>query len=390
MHLPSKFSASENRQSMIAEAPSVRFTVLETQDGRGIGRVSLDQPKSLNALTLPMARDIYDKLRQWRQDASICAVWLESTSERAFCAGGDLRTIYNEIRATGGGNSAYVAEFFAAEYRLDHLVHRYGKPVIAWHHGICMGGGIGLACGASNRIVTQSSQLAMPEISIGLFPDVGASWFLARIPGRIGRYLGLTGARMTPADALFAGLADLPVHHEKKSLIIDALLAMQWEDDWQRNNERVRRLLLGACDWTLARDSALAARAVELRRICSAATVKECAAAIEEWATRDEWAQPHARMLAEGSPISAVLAWELQKRLQHASLADAFRLEYAAALGCATADFPEGIRALIIDKDRAPQWQPSTLDGVSSQTLEDLLRPRWRGAHPLDDLEQDG
>lgn len=372
---------------MTTEEQPVQFTLLETRDGRVIGRIALNQPKSLNALTLSMVRDIEERLREWRRDERICAVWLESTSDKAFCAGADLRTIYNELRAAGEETSPYVAGFFSTEYRLDYLVHRYGKPVIAWLHGITMGGGIGLGCGASNRIVTQASQFAMPEISIGLFPDVGASWFLSRIPGRIGRYLGLTGARLSPADTLFAGLADLPIRHERKSQVIDALLAMEWEDDWQGNNERVRRLLLEVCDWTLALDSPLAQRTVELQRICGSPTVQECAAAIHEWAGREEWAQPHARMLAEGSPISAALAWELQRRLQHASLAEALRVEYAAALGCAAADFPEGIRALIIDKDRAPRWKAATIDAVSVQTIESLLQPRWRGTHPLADLE---
>jgi enoyl-CoA hydratase/carnithine racemase len=375
--------------SISTEATTVQFSVLDTLDGRGIGRVSLDQPKSLNALSLLMVRQVYEKLRQWRKDDRICAVWMDSTSEKAFCAGGDLRTIYSEIR-NAGGSAPYVRDFFEAEYRLDYLVHRYGKPVIAWLHGITMGGGIGLGCGASHRVVTETSQFAMPEISIGLFPDVGASWFLARIPGQIGRYLGLTGARLTPADTLFAGLADLPIRHERKQDIIDALTAMPWSDSWQRNNESVRRLLLGACDWTLAQGSGLQQRSLELRRICNAATLTECVAAIHAWAGRHEWAQPHARMLSEGSPLSAALAWELQVRLRHASLADALRLEYAAALGCASADFPEGIRALIVDKDKAPRWNPSSLGGVTPQIIDDLLRPRWQGAHPLVDLGQEG
>jgi enoyl-CoA hydratase/carnithine racemase len=373
----------------VEESASVRFSVLDTHDGRGIGRIALDQPKSLNALTLSMVRQIDEQLRRWRSDERICAVWMDSTSDKAFCAGADLRTIYNEIQSAGDADSRYVADFFASEYRLDYLVHRYGKPVIAWLHGITMGGGLGLGFGASNRIVTETSQFAMPEISIGLFPDVGASWFLARIPGRIGRYLGLTGARLTPADALFAGLADLPIRHERKQEVIDALLAMSWGRSVSVNNERVRRVLLSMCDWTLAENSMLAQRAVELRRICAAPTVNECASAIHEWAVDDEWAQPHSRMLKEGSPISAALAWELQRRLQLSSVAEVLRVEYAAAVGCARADFPEGIRALIIDKDRKPRWRPSTLDEVTPELIDALLAPRWRREHPLVDLERD-
>jgi enoyl-CoA hydratase/carnithine racemase len=367
---------------------SVRFAVLDTQDGHGIGRISLDQPKSLNALTLSMVRQIDEQLRAWRGDERICAVWMDSTSDKAFCAGADLRTLYHEIRAAGDGDSQYVADFFASEYRLDYLVHRYGKPVIAWLHGITMGGGIGLGCGASNRIVTETSQFAMPEISIGLFPDVGGSWFLSRIPGRIGRYLGLTGARLAPADTLCAGLADLPIRHERKQEVIEALLSMSWADSASVNDERVRRVLLGLCDWTLAEHSMLTEHAVELRKICAAPTVNECASAIHEWASVEEWAQPHARMLQEGSPISAVLAWELQRRLRLSSLADVLRVEYAAAIGCARADFPEGIRALIIDKDRKPRWRASTLDEVTTELIDAVLAPRWPGAHPLADLEQ--
>lgn len=370
---------------------AVVFERLDAGHGRAIGVATLNSPATLNALSLDIVQRLDAQLTDWAADDGIVAVWLDAAGDRAFCAGGDLQRLYASMREAADGDNAYAGEFFAAEYRLDYRIHRYPKPVIAWMHGIVMGGGIGLACGAAHRVVTEASMLAMPEIGIGLFPDVGGSWFLGRMPGGIGRYLALTGARMNAADAIFAGLADLPLPQASKAATRAGLRALPWRGEADHDHALVRRHLQTAADWSLAAGSALAARQHTLARIGSMATLQEAAAAIQAYAADDEWARPHARTLAGGAPSSAALGWALQQRLAGGSLADALRMEYAAALGCcAHGDFAEGIRALIIDKDKSPRWQPATLDAADNALVETLLRPRWQGDHPLADLESIG
>ncbi|EOD53679.1 enoyl-CoA hydratase/isomerase family protein, partial [Aeromonas molluscorum] len=181
----------------------VKTQLLPTRDGQWLGVLTLDSPASLNALSLPMIEALTRQLRGWQQDGSVCAVLLEGAGEKAFCAGGDIRAFYHERqRMTDAELAGYARDFFEQEYRLDLLIHHYPKPLICVADGICMGGGMGLFAGARFRLVTEFSLLAMPEVSIGLYPDVGASWFLSRLPGRVGLWLGLTGARINGADAL--------------------------------------------------------------------------------------------------------------------------------------------------------------------------------------------
>lgn len=369
----------------------VLFSQLDAGGGRAIGIATLNSPATLNALSLDIVQRLDAQLAAWAGDERIVAVWLDAAGDKAFCAGGDLQRLHASMREAGDGENAYAAEFFAGEYRLDYRVHRYPKPVIAWMHGIVMGGGIGLACGAAHRVVTERSMLAMPEIGIGLFPDVGGSWFLGRMPGGIGRYLALTGARLNAADALFANMADLPLPQNTKDAVRDGLRALPWRGEAEHDHALVRDHLQAAADWSLAGNSALAQRFSDLARIGASASMQAAAAAIQDYAARDEWAQPHARTLAAGAPSSAALGWALQQRLAGASLAEVLRTEYAAALGCcAHGDFVEGIRALLIDKDKSPRWNPATLEAADAALVDALLQPRWQGEHPLADLESLG
>lgn len=373
---------STDRVSASPTDVGVRFEELPALRGH-IGRITLDLPQRLNALTLQSVQAIHAQLQRWRDDPRIALVWMDSSSDKAFCVGADLYQLFTAMRTPDQS----VLPFFAAEYQLDYFVHRYPKPVIAWMHGIVMGGGLGLGIGASHRILTETSVCAMPEISIGLFPDVGGSWFLGRLPAGIGRYLGLTGARLKTADALFAGLADVPVQSMRRPAVLSALLELDWHVDSVAAHHAVRSVLLKSADWSLAEHSELAKRWSAIAAVCAAPDPTSFTRAVHALAASDEWVAPHARLLAEGSALSAALAWELQRRLRHASLADVFRLELHAAVGCAEFDFEEGIRALIIDKDRQPQWRYQHVSDVSPATLDELLRPRWLGEHPLAGLE---
>src|SRR5690606_15192614 len=189
-----------------------------------IGIATLNVPRALNALSLEMIDLLKMQLDDWQQDARIAAVWLDAEGDKAFCAGGDVVRLYQSMVDTPTGERNHYAEaFFGREYQLDYLLHTYGKPVICWGHGIVMGGGLGLMSGCSHRVVTEKSRIAMPEITIGLHPDVGGSWFLSRMPGRTGLFLGLTGANINAADALYIGLADRAIGSGLKAQVFDAL-----------------------------------------------------------------------------------------------------------------------------------------------------------------------
>jgi len=365
----------------------VRIERLATADGQCIGRLTLDHPGTLNALTPAIVAALDGALRQWVSDPTVVAVLLDSTSDKAFSAGANLQAMYRSIRTDdAAARDAATLAFFAPEYRLDHDIHRYPKPVIAWMHGIVMGGGVGLACGASHRVVTATTRLAMPEIAIGLFPDVGGSWFLQRMPARIGRYLALTGARLAAADAIALGMADLFIQQSAKPAVLDALTAAPWSTDAASNRAQVDAILRAATDWAALPAPEFMAHLPGVAAVANTASPADFLTAITAAASTDAWFEPHRQALAHGSPASAALSWILQDRLHGASLADVFRLELAAAMGCAAeGDFAEGIRALIIDKDKSPRWRWITL-AEAGASIESLLKPRWTGPHPLADL----
>ena len=234
---------------ILAESTLIDAVKIEERDcpgGMKLGVITLDAPKSLHALTLEMIRAIDGALVRWADDAAVACVVLQSSTDKAFCAGGDVRSLRTAVAEQAGvvPNPQALA-FFAEEYRLDHRIHTYAKPLLVWGGGIVMGGGLGLMAGASHRVVTESTRIAMPEITIGLFPDVGGSWFLGRMPGRSGLFLGLTGAPMNAADALYTGLGDYFLRQEERAMVLDALALAQWQASAQANSEQLDRLLRG-------------------------------------------------------------------------------------------------------------------------------------------------
>lgn len=369
------------------QAP-VLFSRLETASGLAFGRATLNQPASLNALSLEMIDLLSERLSAWADDDSIAGVILDSCSEKAFCAGGDVVDLYRSIRATPAGQvPERAAAFFEREYRLDHMIHRYPKPVLVWGHGIVMGGGIGLFAGASHRVVTAKTRLAMPEITIGLYPDVGGSWFLQRMPGRCGLFLALTGAPLNASDALFAGLADFALPIDGLPNVLDAIVATEWLGDSQADAARFDHLLADLAVQDLPA-SPLQAHLSRINELIARDTLAEIAPRLNALATdADPWLAQAGASFVKGSKTSAALSMELQRRTRHASLAEVFRLEYQASVGCCMHhDFAEGVRALLVDKDKNPQWQPDTLDAVTPALIEAHLAPRFEGQHPLADL----
>ncbi|MCL1497740.1 enoyl-CoA hydratase/isomerase family protein [Xanthomonas nasturtii] len=383
------------------EAP-VLFEQRDCADGHRIGIATLNALKTLNGLSLQMVRLLDAQLRTWAEDAQIACVVLRGAGDKAFCAGGDLHGLYQSMRAHRDAvpdaatrraqpqANAQAAAFFEEEYRLDHRIHSYPRPLLCWGHGIVMGGGIGLMSGASHRVVTERSRLAMPEISVGLFPDVGGSWLLRRVPHGAGLFLALTGASLDASDAIYAGLADVRLEHAHYAAVLDALSAHAWTGNAEDDRHQLSAFLHGIAQ--PLEPGPLQLHAALIAQLVSGDTLEQVVAAISALHSGDNWLQAARATLAAGAPGSARLAWELQRHPGTTTLADAFRTEYVVALHVAAhGDFAEGIRALLIDKDRQPQWQPASLEAADAQWAADYFVAPWPPArHPLADLAADG
>jgi enoyl-CoA hydratase/carnithine racemase len=363
-------------------------------NGALIGVARLNAEKTLNALSLEMIDALAGRLAAWAANPGVALVILEGAGEKAFSAGADLHRMHEAMLAHHvsaqrddiRGND-YAAAFFGREYRLDYMIHTYPKPVLCWGHGIVMGGGVGLMSGASHRVVTHESRIAMPEITIGLFPDVGGSWLLGRLPGASGLFLALTGARLQASDALFIKLADYCIDHARKPAVYEALCALPWTPASAANHRLLSAGLSGFAQMRLAHGP-LREHFDLINQLCSGRELIDIAAAITGLKSEDVWLARAAATLAAGSPSTAALSHELQRRAEHLSLADVFRMEFVAALHCARRpDLAEGIRALLIDKDQRPRWQPPTLAQITPEWTGGFFESPWKThEHPLADL----
>ncbi len=367
---------------------------IPTACGRRFGHATLNAPKSLNALSLEMIDRLAPQLDAWAADPHIVGVLLDGSGEKAFCAGGDVAALYRAIKAVPAGEVApAAAAFFEREYRLDYRIHTYPTPVLCWGQGIVMGGGIGLMAGASHRVATPSTRMAMPEISIGLYPDVGGSWFLRRMPGHVGLFLALTGAPLGAADARFAGLADFIVDESERARVAGLLGDTRWEAPEVAGGNEANHARLGALLDRLStpRDNLAGPLRAHFDRI-EALIGHDGLDGIAERLTAladdaDPWLATAGKAFTRGAPSSAHLSWALWQRVQHLSLADVFRLEYAVSVGCTVqGDFAEGVRALLIDKDRNPRWRHASLRDVGPDEIGAHFRLRAAGSHPLADL----
>jgi enoyl-CoA hydratase/carnithine racemase len=356
----------------------VSDTLFEVRDQ--IGYITLNRPAALNALTFDMLKAMRAQMEAWARDADVRAVIARGAGEKAFCAGGDVRAIRENFLA---GNTVN-AEFFAFEYAFDHYLHHYPKPYIALLHGIVMGGGMGIAQGAQLRIVTDSTRMAMPETAIGLFPDVGASYFLSRLPGALGPYLGISGAQIRAADALYAGLADLYVPAAQFEQLEVALQARQ-------NSSALDFDVLGALralGTATLPDAPLARLRPAIDEHFSAqslpAIVKSLGA--ETRAELQTWAHETLAALGKRSPLAMSVTLEQLRRGKTLSLAECFRMELSLihrTFECG--DFMEGVRALLA-KEHA-RWQHARIEDVTASALEAAFSPAWNVySHPLASL----
>lgn len=356
-----------------------------TADGHILAVATLNSERSLNSLSLDMINILLPAMQRWASDERVVAVFLQGAGEKAFCAGGDVRRICLAVRENGIDDK-YAQEFFTQEYKLDYLIHTFQKPVIVWAQGIVMGGGIGLMGGASHRVVTENSRLAMPEISIGLYPDVGGSYFLSRIKDRLGLFIGMTGVHLNAADALHIKLANHVAASHRRDAVLAHLCEEQWSADAETRDLQVSTVLAREQRPALA-PSELAARSSALNARAGSDDVQELVAALTTPAPDDVWLDRTATALRKGSPTSAALIFKQWQSGSRMSLADVFREELILSTQCARhPDFIEGVRALLVDKDNQPQWQPAQLADVSEEWLAQHYVAPWQGAHPLADL----
>lgn len=370
----------------------ILFDELEANHGKRIGVVTLNSEKSLNALSLPMIQELLPRLQNWADADDIACVVLQGAGDKAFCAGGDIVAMYHAMKAQPGVLVDEVADFFSQEYRLDYAIHTFPKPLLVWGHGIVMGGGMGLMNGASHRIVTERSLLAMPEITIGLYPDVGATYFLNQMPTGCGLFLGLTGAHMNATDALFLKLADHFVASSSYAEILSGLQAIQWGDTAALNHQKVTDLLnqISARDGSQRPESQVEAHLPLIQKLTSGSDIETVVSAILSNTDEHPWLVRARTTLAGGCPITAHIVWN---QLQHGpdlNLADCFRLELTLSVNCAVrGDFAEGIRALLIDKDKQPKWQHASVNDVDAETIDEFFTSPWGAAeHPLANLGQ--
>ena len=362
---------------------------LEAGAEKRIGLVTLNDEASLNSLSLDMIRALYPKLLAWQEDDNVVAVFLQGAGEKAFCAGGNIRKLYDSLLEKPEQLPNELAQaFFSEEYRLDYLIHTYRKPFIVWGHGIVMGGGIGLMSGASHRVVTEVSRLAMPEAAIGLFPDVGGTWFLNRAPGNTGLFLGLTGAHMNAADALFVGLADFSLAHAEKENLLDQLSQADWQENDTANHGLVTLILQKLGSDTDLSESNIRKHFDRIKQVTEAPSLNDIVQKIISLDIDDIWWQRAVKSLQRGCPTTANLVYEQISRGAQLSLAEVFQFELIIALQCTVhPDFREGVRALLVDKDHAPVWQHRCIAEVPVEWVNAHFQPPWGNKdNPLKDL----
>jgi enoyl-CoA hydratase/carnithine racemase len=379
----------------LSASPAVSNEVA-THVANRIGFIELERPKALNALSTGMIRAIHAALEQWREDPDVVAVVVRSAHPRAFCAGGDIRFLYESAQR---GESDARDTFFIEEYRLNHAIFTYPKPYIALMNGVVMGGGMGISQGAHRtgglRVVTGSTKMAMPETRIGLFPDVGAGWFLARTPGALGRYLAVTGETIGAADALYAGLADAYIDDDALPALLESLRG----ETFAHGSEVVACVERAAAAHqvtpapdasSLANSRALIDRHFALPDIGQILASLEQVGAAGSAESADEagWAEQTVAVLRERSPLSMAISLDVVSRAE-GSMADVLRRDLDLTRTCfEDGDVVEGIRARIIDKDNAPRWRFARIEDVSADDVARMFVSPWpSGEHPLRDLQ---
>ncbi len=344
-----------------------------------VGFITLNRPRALNALSLGMVRDLMGILLAWQNDARVLAVAIRGSNKEgpfgAFCAGGDIRFLHQ----AGSQGNPLIEDFFTEEYALNHLIHNYAKPYIAFMDGIVMGGGMGISQGAALRVVTERTKMAMPETAIGLFPDVGGGYFLSRCPGRVGEWLALTGDTIGAGDAIAYQLADGCLPSDRQAAVWDALATQSFAD-----GAAIKAYVASQFVASQASDTSALA---DIDQYFALPTVGEIVRALE--AADSDWARTTAATLRKRSPLMLHVVLEQIRRARAMGLADDLRMERDMVRHCfflrpGQSETVEGIRALAVDKDHAPQWNPGRIEDVTPEMVAPFFASPWPvHSHPL-------
>lgn len=363
------------------ETSSVLFDVRN-----GIGWIKLNRPRTLNSLNLEIATAIKEHLEAWKTNPDVALICVLGAGDKGLCAGGDIRDLYDH-RASN--IKEHASAFFTTEYLMDHAFWDFPKPILVYMDGIVMGGGVGLSVGATHRIVTERTKWAMPEMNIGFFPDVGSSYFLNQLPGAVGRYLALTSAVLTPEDVLYLGFADYYLEKKHWEGLEQALRDKYWTVG---NAIRDLNELLAKYCKTTYENSTLKELQDKINDHFSFDTVEEIVFSLEQASEKgDGWAGKTKNELLAKSPTSLKVALKQLQEGKGQSYVDCLRMELNIAMNFMTHhDFYEGVRSMLVDKDKNPRWDPESLEEVSTETVSSFFRYEWpEQKHPLKEIGEE-
>lgn len=338
-----------------------------------IGWITLNRPNVINSLNVEMVKQIYEIMKTWENDCEVKLVVMEGAGEKGFCAGGDMRRFYDlKHEETEEVLQKEASNFFSIEYQLDELIHRYKKPVVAYIDGVVMGGGVGLSIGASHRIVTERTKWGMPEMNIGFYPDVGASYFLNQLPGYIGRYLALTSEIIDGKEAVAIGVADYLIASKNWNHLKEKLNQIKWAS---LKTDEINNLLdqeVSRNEKTQDSQSLLFDIKEKIDKNFSYNTIEKIKESLMTF-QEDEWANNVLKKLRSYSPISLKVTLEQLKKGKHQTLSECLTMEYNVSMSfMREANFYEGVRAVLVDKDK-PKWDPETLEKVQDQYVESFF-----------------
>ncbi len=348
--------------------------------GQILAHARLNAEATLNSLSLEMTRALYAALLKWQQQEDVVGVVITGSGDKALCAGGDIQALYHAIRANQAAGQIvdeYPFSFFAEEYRLDYLLHTYSKPVVCIGHGIVMGGGLGIFCAAKYRVLTEKSRLAVPEITIGLFPDAGATHTLGKMQPHHAAFLGLTGSHVNATDSLVCAMGDYVVSHDARDGLLQAFKDLPWQADPAGNDDILAQFLDNLPNTPLAPDGLPASELAGLpERTINTRDLAAEVDAIYALAGTSQWIDRGIKNLQGGCPTTAGIVLEQLRRIPHMSLADSFRMELVVATHCALKpDFAEGVRALLIEKDNKPNWLFGDIEHLDSAHVLSHFEP---------------
>ncbi len=362
---------------------------LTSASDKKIAYLTINRPSRLNVLSLAVIKELRFALESIENNDEIAAVILDGAGEKAFCAGGDVTEIVSFVQSAQQYQLNPASEYFINEYSVDYKIHTYKKPIIIWGDGIVMGGGMGLMQGGSHRIVTERSMLAMPEITIGLFPDVGGTWFLNKMPDKTGIFAGLTGLRMNAADAILCNLADHALLSTTKPHLINGLTELNLGNDTKLNNNLITDLLESMSgQHPKLQISEIEAHFELIEKIIEPNNHVDSYHKIIEEQEHSLWMQNAVNPMVKGSPTSFAVIFEQLDPKHNLSLKRVFMKELDMAVNMTVhSDFAEGVRALLVEKDNNPKWSPTDLSEVKQSVVDGIFASPWsEDDHPLRDL----